>query len=1120
MAKTSNAGGKKASNTSSSSNSSSSSKKKAPAQPTIYVCPYTNQNVYIGKATLKDLKSKSTYANSSRKRLWILPSPQTRNELYVEAAKAIASTEQARLPSFGGRSWEVTCKLTEPHWSGQVLFRAWKGQMELAALPHLLEKIPEPPIWPGRRSQPDEYEEGEEDDDKRLQEREVSSLSTVAWDLRENYPVPNVTLKWQTPERKIFNSRKAAWEHATAMAAREVEINKSILGVGASGKLLKPFIPSAATALKVGKLRFERDGLWVIGQELAWQENRPEELLEEEAAEAERKSANVPKNGLSLYLMSNREEYRQTHEECNTLKQAETELRKIWKTLSKAEQKEWNKTARGDDGVDTEDEADNAGAMEKDESRSPPELEPKPFKPTMTTQAFYIKSRRYEYQEERRASKWSISLSECDIWLRQNWKTLDPTVKEEWKEKHMEFERKLAEEKVEAEREAREAEEAAARKAAEKTASAAQSSEMGGPGSMVMDLVEATSELGIPCLSMEKRETGFIDDAAAAPPCNDAKVGASDDSSTADQAPDDGAAPTPESSAAPDSGEVMKTVDSEMAPNDGAAPTPEDSAAPDSGEVMKTDSEISKDLIYSSVSPDGSESNSANSKDGLVLEATNVKMEVDEAKAEGAVVTESSNITVDSEVLPATTGENGLEQSGALHEEEKKEDDSTVKLLTIPNDNSANNSTTAVVSSATSDPVPSENDIKPEPATVPSFDEPAKKKPRPAAFRSQSAKKQTVPSTQVTSRWCMKHDQIDLCYSACMEHYDTVMRTVKARDLHRELQDGFDVFRERGHGRYDMELPVFEDTKFDFLTSLKKAPWMPVVKSILGEDAILIHKGCFLSMPGSAPQEYHQDGVHLTTQTQRPCHAVNVFVPLVDLNSRNGPTEFCLGSHILGLEDYDRDFVEIPKPKAGTPVIFDYRLGHRGLGNNSSRTCRPIVYCTYARAAQGKEFRDSVNFSRKRYHKIGELSSKPLSREERRNNRKRSLEYREIEELKQALEESTRKSEDGKGNSPGEPPACQGKLEEDLTKNHQGADDSQAMATPDVGGREGPEVFSAKSAEEKMQEENVQLHDEAILMSLSNFETKGENLQTELEAKPKEAGSIENNLGEEGNREV
>ena len=203
---------------------------------------------------------------------------------------------------------------------------------------------------------------------------------------------------------------------------------------------------------------------------------------------------------------------------------------------------------------------------------------------------------------------------------------------------------------------------------------------------------------------------------------------------------------------------------------------------------------------------------------------------------------------------------------------------------------------------------------------------------------------------------------------------------------------------------------------------------MQVVRAILGDDVVLIHKGSFISMPGAETQVYHQDGVHLTTQTQRPCHAINVFVPLVDLTMRNGPTEFTLGSHVLGHEDYDRDFLETPTPKAGVPLIFDYRLGHRGLGN-SSQQCRPIVYCTYARATEGKDFRDSVNFSRKRYHKLGDLIEKPLSRAERTNKRRRSMEEREEEEqLKQTLEESKKaktaekQQEAGSGSGPKEGP--------------------------------------------------------------------------------------------------
>jgi hypothetical protein len=265
------------------------------------------------------------------------------------------------------------------------------------------------------------------------------------------------------------------------------------------------------------------------------------------------------------------------------------------------------------------------------------------------------------------------------------------------------------------------------------------------------------------------------------------------------------------------------------------------------------------------------------------------------------------------------------------------------------------------------------------------------------------------PLFPTSTHWRLDQEQVRLCYNAGTDHFNSVMVTVKARDLERELQDGFDLLRERGRGRYDMELPALDTPAFRFLT-VGKAPWMPVVREILGKDVALIHKGMFLSLPGAEPQEYHQDGPHLNTQYQKPCHAVNVFVPLVDLSMRSGPTEFCLGSHILGQEEYDKEFLETPLVPAGTPIIFDYRLGHLGLGN-SSDACRPILYCTYAAAADGKEFRDSVNFSRKRYHRIGDLVSKTPSREERKRKRELAAEEQQVELEEQQVELEEQKVE-------------------------------------------------------------------------------------------------------------
>jgi hypothetical protein len=272
-----------------------------------------------------------------------------------------------------------------------------------------------------------------------------------------------------------------------------------------------------------------------------------------------------------------------------------------------------------------------------------------------------------------------------------------------------------------------------------------------------------------------------------------------------------------------------------------------------------------------------------------------------------------------------------------------------------------------------------------------------KNDPDPAmAIVATKRARDSKPLFPLSTHWCLNSEQVRLCHDAGMDHFNQVMVTVQARDLERELQDGFDLLRERGKRRYDMELPVFDNPAFRFLSDVKKAPWMPIVREILGKDIALIHKGMFMSLPGADPQEYHQDGPHLSTQYQKPCHAVNVFVPLVDLCMQNGPTEFCLGSHILGHEEYDLDFVETPRVAAGTPIVFDYRLGHRGLGN-SSDACRPILYCTYAAAADGKEFRDSVNFSRKRYHRIGDLVNKTPSRDERKRKRELMVEEQQVE---------------------------------------------------------------------------------------------------------------------------
>ena len=114
--------------------------------------------------------------------------------------------------------------------------------------------------------------------------------------------------------------------------------------------------------------------------------------------------------------------------------------------------------------------------------------------------------------------------------------------------------------------------------------------------------------------------------------------------------------------------------------------------------------------------------------------------------------------------------------------------------------------------------------------------------------------------------------QVTAVRGAATDFFAAVLHTVQRRSLHLELEQGFVSFRERGKGRFDMNVPALESSDFDFLRS-PDAPWMPLVRSFLGashggggrpppgsrgeaagDEVKLIHMGVFLSLPGSDTQ--------------------------------------------------------------------------------------------------------------------------------------------------------------------------------------------------------------------------------------------------------------------------
>ena len=802
--------------------------------------------------TLADIQkaARTGEAPNKRRELLRIPSRQNRLAIYTEAAHAIANKEQECMALYGGRPWTVTARVTEPKNQKTPLFRWFRGQLELATLPHLLEKIPDPPLLKGKQEyvKDDEYIPSTS-----LEERVVSSLSTVAWEDRE-YAIPNVTIKWLSPDHVFFYSRKSAWEHQEKLAEQQLFIQRIIHGLGFRGQKLKPFKPTRADAMKAGKWRFLRDGLWVVGQEEAWQAERAEWYEEE----LERKAGVQAAMG------------------------------------SKVE------------------------AVESAKNSSDEDSKPASKRPLSGLQCF-LREKRHKYREEKNVERKrgaqgdslepsrEMTLREAETELRDVWKTLTSEDKNEWKErakKEQELRQTRDESKEDAMRET------------QKECAVTPTTDSDEP------IVASHENIGL-------QKSQAVSNAGAS----------SEQTAPSGRSAESLAPVSPSLPTAPKSEDDTQT--SEAAPVSGSKLIPE------------------SDKIAFSAVP---------------------KKECATENEENHQTT-SGELKPDSQVLP----ESAATCNESLTEAESQEGISAPTTWDEAHE-SSESAEKVEFSYSTSKTTPE-----------PTLNDKTSKKRRKAALCP--PKKFTL-----SSQFRMTPEQIALCHVAVTDHFETVMNTVKARALHSELQDGFDLLRERGRGRYDMELPVFDNPEFDFLTDLQSAAWMPIVRAVLGDDVVLIHKGAFLSMPGAEAQEYHQDGPHLSKQTQRPCHAVNVFIPLVELHSRNGPTEFCLGTHVLGHEGYVKDRVFTPHVPSGTPVMFDYRLGHRGLANSSS-ACRPIVYCTYAAAANGKEFRDSVNFSRKRYHKIGELVEKPLSREERAAKRRKRGSNAEMEQIAQAERE-------------------------------------------------------------------------------------------------------------------
>ena len=238
------------------------------------------------------------------------------------------------------------------------------------------------------------------------------------------------------------------------------------------------------------------------------------------------------------------------------------------------------------------------------------------------------------------------------------------------------------------------------------------------------------------------------------------------------------------------------------------------------------------------------------------------------------------------------------------------------------------------------------------------------------------------------------------CRAASAALLDEVLALVPARDA----GDGSGVFTKelvlRSPGRYDLLHGVSaraaadaggaDDARgapFRAIKAAAQGAWMPLVRTLLGAACYLIASGCVISRPGASEQSLHRDGKHLFDDDDErdhvlPPHCITVrpaesslhclvlysrlpskvFVPLVDLarDASNGPTQYYPGSQNTRADAPPAGAVAVDfgGAPAGSAILFDYRILHRGLRNDTDAP-RPMLYYTYGR----QWFRDSTNYS-------------------------------------------------------------------------------------------------------------------------------------------------------------
>jgi hypothetical protein len=194
-----------------------------------------------------------------------------------------------------------------------------------------------------------------------------------------------------------------------------------------------------------------------------------------------------------------------------------------------------------------------------------------------------------------------------------------------------------------------------------------------------------------------------------------------------------------------------------------------------------------------------------------------------------------------------------------------------------------------------------------------------------------------------------------------------VMAALGSRPIGIGSAAGYVELVQRSPGRWD--LPI---SPAQFGTDDRSLPWWPLVSQVLGDNAEHSFSGVVFSEPDSPAQQWHIDSPHVDA-CHRPAHALNVLLALHDIPLTMGPTEMARGSQVLTnhlrnprlvcdelvyqSEKTSPEALVAGRPEAppetwsgplsaGSCLVFDDRILHRGLANDSANS-RYVAYFSY-----------------------------------------------------------------------------------------------------------------------------------------------------------------------------